>query len=279
MPGFFPGERSFRRLMAQRGARLRRPTSWVRAPGQQRHQGNTQSFASGFPPLESATVFKEVSPPRLKSRDCRICLRFRVTLLAKVKIPKQIGWAISIALLFLMVYLGYTYRDRIPAYLASLVPGRWQVYQDPAHSFQVEFPGDPRSETVQVTREDGGLDSVAMEVFKPEGKTSFSCAFADHPPVAQVNQGSMDATFDLARDQAIRKTGGANGKESRAQVQGYPARDLQWNGRQNSVIDARLVYVGPRLYMLTVISPSPSQRIQGDVDRFFNSLRIFDGKS
>jgi hypothetical protein len=76
----------------------------------------------------------------------------------------------------------------------------------------------------------------------------------------------------MARDDALNRTQTALVNESASSFNGHPAREFSAQNASGGTIDSRLIYAGPRLYMLTAVFPSAGARRDRDVSRFFDSF-------
>jgi hypothetical protein len=67
--------------------------------------------------------------------------------------------------------------------------------------------------------------------------------------------------------------------ESATTVAGFPGRDFSAGNAGGGILNSRLVYASPRLYMLIASFPSESARREEDVLRFFNSFQIVPSRT
>ena len=150
----------------------------------------------------------------------------------------------------------------------------WQPVEDASIGFKVEMPGDPKRVVVQATSETGGNEPINMLLAKPDPERSYAVAWAEKPPVARMNDLIPDKTLDQARDGALNRTQTTLVSEVRSNPQGFPGRDVVAHNVGGGILDTRLIYAGPRLYMLIATAPSAAARHEQDVIHFFNSFAI-----
>ena len=150
----------------------------------------------------------------------------------------------------------------------------WRAVDDPNLGFKVEMPGTPDRVVVQANSETGATEPVSMIVVKPEDSHTYAIAWQEKPPVARINDLAPDKTLDQARDGALSRTESTLISEVRSTPQGFPGRDIVAHNVSGGMLDTRLIYAAPRLYMLIATSPSASARHEEDVIHFFNSFAI-----
>ena len=150
----------------------------------------------------------------------------------------------------------------------------WRPVEDSAIGFKIEMPGDPKRIVVQATSETGGNEPISMLMTKPDSDRTYAIAWAEKPPVARMNDLVPDRTLDQARDGALTRTQTTLVSEVRSNPQGYPGRDVVAHNVGGGILDTRLIYAGPRLYMLIATAPSAAARHEQDVIHFFNSFAI-----
>ena len=153
-------------------------------------------------------------------------------------------------------------------------PIEWKPIDASDQGFKLEIPGDPKRIVVQATSETGGSEPIDMLLVKPEPDRTYAIAWAEKPPVARMNDLVADKTLDQARDGALGRTDATLVSEIRSNPQGFPGRDVVARNVGGGILDTRLVYARPRLYMLIAASPSASARHEEEVIRFFNSFTI-----
>jgi hypothetical protein len=113
-----------------------------------------------------------------------------------------------------------------------------------------------------------------MLMVKPDANRTYAVAWADKPPVARMNDLVPDKTLDQARDGALTRTNTTLISEIRSNPQGFPGRDVVAHNVGGGILDTRLIYARPRLYMLIATAPSSAARNEEDVIHFFNSFAI-----
>jgi hypothetical protein len=150
----------------------------------------------------------------------------------------------------------------------------WQKVDRTPDGFTVDMPTDTTAIQIPAYNQTGGADQVDMIYSYPDSETSYSVAWADHPPVARYNGESPEKTLDMARDDALARTQCTLIGESRSTRQGFPARDFAGRNDGGGIFNARLIMAGPRLYMLIAAFPAASARRDQDVQRFFDSFTL-----
>ncbi len=149
----------------------------------------------------------------------------------------------------------------------------WQTVNRTDDGFRVDMPIDVKYVQVPDTNESGGTEQVNMIIAYPNSETTFSVAWADNPPVYRVTGRSPDRELDMARDGTLARTQTSLMTESRDPAGGLPAREIVARNGGGGMMDARLIFAGERLYMLTCAFPSANARREQDVTRFFNSFK------
>ena len=150
----------------------------------------------------------------------------------------------------------------------------WEKIDRSSDGFRVEMPTGVQQTQIPAYNESGGEEPVQMIFSNPNADTTFSVSWADNPPVARINQRSAEKTLEMARDDALNRTQTALVNESATSLDGHPARDFTAQNGNGGTMNSRLIYTGPRLYMLTAVFPSAGARRDSDVTRFFNSFAI-----
>jgi hypothetical protein len=150
----------------------------------------------------------------------------------------------------------------------------WRPVDEPSIGFKVEMPGEPSRTVIQATSEAGTNEPISMLLVKPDSTRTYAVAWADKPPVARMSDLVPDKTLDQARDGALSRTETTLVSEIRSNPQGYPGREIVAHNVGGGILDTRLIYAGPRLYMLIATAPSSAARHEADVIRFFNSFAI-----
>lgn len=167
-------------------------------------------------------------------------------------------------------------QDAIAGLDASVArPARvtWQQLDRAPDGFKAEMPSDFKQIQIPAFNEQGGQDQVNMIYANPDAETTYSLAWEDNPPVARASGQVADKILDMARDNALTKSQTTMVNEARTNPGGFPGRDFSARNQGGGVMNCRLVYASPRLYMLTASFPSASARSDRDVARFFNSFK------
>ena len=150
----------------------------------------------------------------------------------------------------------------------------WQKLDRSQDGFKVDMPADIKQIQIPAYNTTGGAEQVDMVYAYPDAETSYSIAWADNPPVGRVYNMAVDKTLDTARDDSLARTQATLVSESKSNRRGYPARDFVGRNAGGGIFNARLMLVGPRLYMMIAAFPSDTARRPQDVARFFDSFAI-----
>ncbi|MGA2537185.1 MAG: hypothetical protein ABSF53_14305 [Terracidiphilus sp.] len=150
----------------------------------------------------------------------------------------------------------------------------WKKLDRAGDGFKVEMPQDIKQIEIPAYTETGGTQPLKMIFSNPDAETTYSIAWQDDPPVARANRRAADQTLEMARDGAIARTQTTLVNEIRNNTQGFPGRTFEARNSGGGVMNAELIYTGPRLYMLMAAFPSISARRDRDVERFFSSFTI-----
>jgi len=149
----------------------------------------------------------------------------------------------------------------------------WRTVTRP-EGFKVEMPCETRKIEVPAFSERGATDQVQMILCDPDLATTFSVSWEDNPPVARVGDRSVDHILDSAKDGALVRTQTTEVSEVRSNPGGSPGRDFVGRNAGGGVLNARLIYAGQRLYLLSATFPSVAARRDEDIARFFNSFSL-----
>jgi hypothetical protein len=163
-----------------------------------------------------------------------------------------------------------------PAHPANIA---WQPVDRAPDGFKVEMPNGIKETQVPAYNEKAGSEQVDMLYAYPDSDTCFSVAWADNPPVERVNGEAPGRTLDMARDDALARTGTTLVTESETNQQGFPALDFSAHNQGGGVFNSRLILAHKRLYMLTAAFPSTGARRDEDVAKFFGSFTVLPASS
>jgi hypothetical protein len=155
--------------------------------------------------------------------------------------------------------------------LSSSGSAQWHVHNRPGDGFKVELPGEARDMQVPAFNETGGAEAVHMLVANSGDDITYAVSWQDNPPVARVSH-SIDRTLSMARDGMLARTETTIVSESRGFDRDYPSLDILARNSRGGILNARLVLVDERLYLLTALFPDDSVRRERDVHRFFHSF-------
>jgi hypothetical protein len=150
----------------------------------------------------------------------------------------------------------------------------WQKVDRPADGFRVEMPTNVSQIQIPAYNENSSAAPVNMIFSNPDAATTFSVSWADHPPVAHASGSSPGKILEAARDGAVARTQTSIVSQDEFNIQGFPGREFSSRNSAGGVLNARLLYAGSRLYMLSAAFSSPGARRDRDVTRFFNSFIV-----
>ena len=155
----------------------------------------------------------------------------------------------------------------------AALPGssRWHAIERPGDGFKVELPAEDKDLQVPAFNERGGSEPVHMLTATPDGDVTYAVTWEDNPPVARVSH-SIDRTFYMARDGMLARTETSIVSESRGVYRDYPSLDVLARNSSGGILNARLLMVDTRLYVLLAMFPSSNARRERDVNHFFNSF-------
>lgn len=161
----------------------------------------------------------------------------------------------------------------------SLPPARvsWTTVDRAQDGFKADMPEGSRETKVPAYEANGGSDQVEMLYAYPDASTSYSIAWEDDPPVLRAAGGDPQQTLNAAQDGVLARTRTVLVTEAESTRQGYVVRDFTSRNQGGGVLNARLILVGRRLYMLIAAFPAVSARNDADVNHFFNSFTVVGG--
>jgi len=106
---------------------------------------------------------------------------------------------------------------------------------------------------------------------KPTSSTAYMCSYAEDE---NIGSKSPDEVLETARDGSLSKTQGTVITQKRLTVQGYPALEMQARARGNSLLDARIVVAGKRLYLIMAVATVEQDREVNAIRRMFDSFKV-----
>jgi len=166
------------------------------------------------------------------------------------------------------------------AHYDTLLPYRWETYTAPDRTFSINLPDKPNVETHQWATTDfpvehpeevaGGIAIENVVTAEPTNHTEYRCVYIDH---GNVEGFSPDGVLESAVNKILRKILGTVLNQKRITVQGHPGLEMQGRASGNSLVDARLIVVGDRLYILIAIARE-QDREPKTVQRMFDSFKL-----
>lgn len=174
-----------------------------------------------------------------------------------------------IALRIIAVIVFAVVVQQLIAHYDQWLPHRWHTYTADDGTFSIDLPGKPTVDAIPVPTASGTTRMFNLIAVSPTPNTSYSCAYLE-----LGNISSPDAALASARDGSLQKTQSTLISENRIDVAGYPALEMQANARGNSLLDARIIIVGTRLYMIDGIATVKQDREPRTLQRIMNSFKI-----
>lgn len=161
-----------------------------------------------------------------------------------------------------------TNTDLLPAHVS------WHAVDRIQDGFTIDMPSDTSEIQIPAYNVKGGAEEMDMLVAAPNAETTYGVAWDDNPPVERASGEVVEQTLDNARDGALARTQTTLMAESKANYQGFPARDFSGHNQSGGMFNARLILAGKKLYMMIVAFPAASARRDEDVNHFFDSFKL-----
>lgn len=161
-----------------------------------------------------------------------------------------------------------TNTDLLPAHVS------WHAVDRIQDGFTIDMPSDTSEIQIPAYNVKGGAEEMDMLVAAPNAETTYGVAWDDNPPVERASGEVVEQTLDNARDGALARTQTTLMTESKANYQGFPARDFSGHNQSGGMFNARLILAGKKLYMMIVAFPAASARRDEDVNHFFDSFKL-----
>lgn len=153
-------------------------------------------------------------------------------------------------------------------------PVSWHSVERVQDGFRIDMPSDTSEIQIPAYNVKGGAEEMDMLVATPNAETTYAVAWDDNPPVERASGEVVEQTLDNARDGALARTQTSLMTESKANYQGFPARDFSGHNQSGGMFNARLILAGKKLYMMIVAFPAASARRDEDVNHFFDSFKL-----
>ena len=150
----------------------------------------------------------------------------------------------------------------------------WRAVDRVQDGFKIDMPSDTSESQIPAYNVTGGAEEMDMLVATPNAETTYGVVWDDNPPVERTSGEAVDRTLDNARDGALARTQTTLVGESKANYQGYPARDFSGRNQNGGLLNARMILAGTKLYMMVVAFPAQSARRDEDVNHFFDSFKL-----
>jgi hypothetical protein len=154
------------------------------------------------------------------------------------------------------------------AHYETLIPYRWHLYTSTNPEFSIRFPGAPTSETRRVKGAVGEVTVHLVQVQTPDGV--YAVGYGDGQLLP--NQ-TIENRLNSSRDGSISNVQGTLVMEKKITVQGYAGREIKAQARKGMFLDARLIAVSDRNYVIGVVSNSEASRDDRNIHKFFDSFK------
>jgi hypothetical protein len=150
--------------------------------------------------------------------------------------------------------------------------GQWRTVDRAGDGFKINLPGDARELQVPAYNESGGSEAVHMLRATPSADVTFAITWQDNPPVMRISSHVPERTLIAARDGMLVRTQTTMVSQLLSTQHGNPAMDVLARNVQGGILNARLICVGNRLYIMMAMFNSADAAQDQDVSRFFDSF-------
>jgi hypothetical protein len=149
---------------------------------------------------------------------------------------------------------------------------RWRTVDRVGDGFKINLPGDARDLQVPAYNESGGSEPVHMLMAAPNADSTFAITWQDNPPVMRISSHVPERTLSAARDGMLVRTQTTMVSQLLSTQHGNPTLDVLARNVQGGILNARLICVGNRLYIMMALFNSADAAQDQDVSRFFDSF-------
>lgn len=150
--------------------------------------------------------------------------------------------------------------------------GGWRTVDRAGDGFRISLPGDAKDLQVPAYNESGGAEPVHMLMANPNPDSTFAITWQDNPPVMRISSHLPERTLNAARDGMLARTQTTIVSQLLSTQHGSPTMDVLARNVQGGVLNARLICVGNRLYIMMALFNSADAAQGQDVSRFFDSF-------
>jgi hypothetical protein len=153
---------------------------------------------------------------------------------------------------------------------AKAAPDTWMEFAAADHGFEARFPVAPKKEDISMP---GPMGTVPAAVWMAEQGDEFVGVTVMTIPAPMLAEFNVDGALDGGRDGMINNVGGTIVSEKQAKIAGHDARAIVAkvpNPAGELELEARLLWVSPRLYQLMALTPSSSTSTAAQ--KFFDSF-------
>jgi hypothetical protein len=159
----------------------------------------------------------------------------------------------------------------LAALAALLLPGAaratadWQPFRSEPGGFTVLLPGRPAEQTETI--DDSPVHRFTLS---PEPGRGFVIAYGDRQDFRST---PVEEVFDNVRNGFLSGSGGTLKTERTMALAGRPAREILAEGPNGSLLKARFILDGERLYTVVAVAPAGDSALE-EMDRFLNSFML-----
>lgn len=156
-------------------------------------------------------------------------------------------------------------------FLVGCQQATWEEFRSSEGKFSVLMPGRPTKQIRSVKTPSGALDAHMFLV--EQGNVAYMVAYSDYPAIV-IQDRPAKLILDGARSGAVRNAQGKLVGESQISLDGHQGRELDIETTEGkTVIKARIVLVGHRLYQVMVLTRK-EQASSEEVKKFLDSFTL-----
>lgn len=155
---------------------------------------------------------------------------------------------------------------------AKAAPDAWMEFEADEHGFKARFPVAPKKEDLSMPSPVGTIPAVMWMAEQGNEVVGITVLTMPESALAEFN---VEGALDGGRDGMINNVGGTIVSEKQIKIAGHDARAVVAtvpNPAGAFKLEARLMWVSPRLYQLMSLIPSDSASTSGQ--KFFDSFEL-----
>lgn len=158
----------------------------------------------------------------------------------------------------------------VVANYGTFFPRQWNTYTSPDGTFSIELPAKPTIDTTPIPMGDGGTTKAITINAAPSSGAVYQFGYFNDD---RLSSKAPDDILAAANRGSLERIGATSTKETRIEVQGYPAMETQAQAPGNASVDTRMVLVGNRLYMIVAVAKE-KERDAETIYRVMDSFKI-----